>query len=228
MGADRRIPLKALLLVSGVLAASAVFVTVLALVERASQQRQAARIEQWGQQLARQDQWLQQVRSDLIERARTQIERGTPPRATPPAQPALVLKEQEAYLLQDGRLQKILTPIDLSAVVSVVLAVKPPPGQVELTNAAALPRRQIQVFIFSWPGKELLGMETFSDQPMAAPNGQVPTGLALSERLSVRDAELWRHLRVLSGERTAEAGLDHWLTNPPSRSAQPPEARKFN
>lgn len=223
MRADPRIPIKALLLIAGVLAGSAVFVVVLSLVERASQERQAVRIEQWGQQLARQDQWLQEVRAELVELVRAQIQPGQPPQAQPPRQPALVLKEHEAYLLQEGGLRKILTPTDLSGVVAVVLALKPPSGQPDSPNSPTAPRRQIQAFIFSWPAKQLLGMQTFSDQPMPPSDGPTPASPSPLDTVSVRDPELWRPLRRLSGERTAEAELHHWLTNrPPSQSqAQP-------
>lgn len=226
MRTDPRIPVKALLLVAGVLAGSAVFVVVLSLMEHASQQRQAARIEQWGQQLARQDQWLHQVRTELAELVRAQIERSQPPRAQPPPQPALVLKEQEAYLLQEGCLRKILTPTDLSGVASVVLALKPLSGQPDSTNSLVVPRRQIQAFIFSWPAKQLLGMETFTDRPPSPSEANTTPGPSPLDTVSVRDPELWRHLRLLSAERTAEAELHHWLTNraspePKAQSAKP-------
>lgn len=225
MRADPRIPVKALLLVAGVLAGSAAFVVVLGLVERAGQQRQAARIEAWGQQLARQDQWLQEVRSELVELVRTAVERSQPPQAQPPRQPALVLKEQEAYLLQDSRLQKILSPTDLSGIVSVVLALKPPASQLNATNPVPASRRQIQAFIFSWPAKQLLGMETFSDQPLRPPDAATSPGPSPLDAVSVRDPELWRHLRLLSADRTAEAELHHWLTNQPPPARQPGPAQ---
>jgi hypothetical protein len=207
----RNVPVKLALLLAGIALASVGFLFLLSAVDRRTQRHEAARAEQWGLKMAQQEQFFRDLSAELRRLAERRATNAAAVKPRTGLRPALVLKESEAYLLEDDGLRRIVAPIDSTPLKTVVVAVAPPPQPVE-TSSSVPPLPDLRVHVFSWPEKIWLATEEFSGSPEAAPPAGLDT-LAVGGTLGLGSPLLEANKPSGSRLQNAAARLDSWLTN---------------